>query len=67
MTAKRVVRETIYRELLPIVKAMGGPAQYVRKTLADRLHVQEYAGWLWDTWPEDSSHTYEYHRARLLN
>ena len=56
-------RETIYRELLPIVKAMGGPAQYVRKTLADRLHVQEYAGWLWAEWPEDSSHAYEYHRA----
>ena len=55
-------RTAIIGELLPMVKKDGGPAQFVRKLLEARPRTQEYAMWLWHTFPEDASHHYEYGR-----
>ena len=55
-------KTAIIVELLPMVKKDGGPAQFVRKLLEARPRTQEYAMWLWHTFPEDASHHYEYGR-----
>ena len=55
-------KDKIISELLPLVKNVGGPAQFVRRLLDARSEVQQYATWLWDTFPEDSTTHYEYHR-----
>ena len=55
-------RDLMISELVPMVKDVGGPAQFVRRLLDARSMVKTYATWLWDTFPEDSTTHYEYHR-----
>ena len=52
----------LIQNVVAAIKASGGPAQHLRNELVDGKK-QQFATWLWDTFPEDPRQHYEHGRS----